>query len=63
MVPNSFMKPNEDKCHLMIFEAKRDTEIDIKIGETPNKENKEQNLQSITLDQSLSFKTHVKDLC
>jgi len=31
--PNSFMKLNEDNRHLMIFGAKRDTEIAIKIGE------------------------------
>jgi len=56
--PNSFMKLNEDNRHLMIFGAKRDTEITIKIGEARVKESKEQNLLCITLDQSLSFKTH-----
>ena len=45
------------------FGAKRDTEITIKIGEAPIKESKEQNLLGITLNQSLSFKTPVKDLC
>ena len=61
--PNNFMKLNEDKCYLMIFGAKRDNEITIKTGEAPIKKSKEQNLLGITLDQSLSFKTHAKDLC
>ena len=31
--PNNGMKLNEDKCHLMIFGAKRSNETTIKIGE------------------------------
>ena len=55
---NKFMKLYEEKCHLAIFGAKRDTEIIVKIGEGAIKEGNEQNLVGITLDQSLSFKTH-----
>ena len=36
------MKLNEDKCHLMICGAKRDTEITVKIGEACIKESREQ---------------------
>ena len=61
--PNNFMKPNEDKCHLMIFGAKGNNEISIKIGEACVKESKEENLLGITLDRSLSFKQHVRVLC
>ena len=57
------MKLNEDKCHLMIFVAKRDTKITFKIGEACIKESKELSLLGITLDQSFSFKTHLKTLC
>ena len=41
---------------LMIFGAKRDTEITIKIEEARIKESEEQNLLGITVDQSFSFK-------
>ena len=61
--PNNFMKLNEDKCHLMIFGAKGNNEISIKIGETRVKESTEENLLGITFDQSLSFKQHVRALC
>ena len=61
--PNNFMKLTEDKWHLIIFGEKRDADITIKIGEAPMKESKEQYLLGITLGQSLSSKTHVKDLC
>ena len=60
---NNFMKLNEDKCHLIIFGAKPDTEITIRLGEARVKASKEQNLLGITLHQSLSFKTHVNSLC
>ena len=59
---NDFMKRNEDKCHLMIFGVKRDTEIAIRIGEACIKESKEQSLLGITLDQTFSFKTLVRPL-
>ena len=46
--PNNFMKLKEDKYHLM---------------KTRVKESKEHNLLCMTLDQSLSFKTHFKTFC
>ena len=61
--PNNFMKLNEDKCHLMIFGAKGNNEISIKIGEACVKESKEEKLLGITFDRSLSFKQHVRTLC
>ena len=60
--PNNCMKLNEDKCNLMIFGAKGSNETTIKIGEACVKESTEENLLDITLDQSLSFKQHVKAL-
>ena len=60
--PNNFMKLNEDKCHFVILSTKRDTEIAIKIEEAPIKDSKEQILLGITLDQSVFFEIHVKDL-
>ena len=54
--PNNGMKLNEEKCHLMIFGAKRSNETTIKIGEACVKESTEENLLGILLDQSLSFK-------
>ena len=61
--PNNGMKLNEDKCHLMIFGAKRSNETTVKIGEAYVKESTEENLLGITFDQSHSFKQHVKALC
>ena len=61
--PNNFMKLNEDKCHLMIFGAKGNNKISIKIGEACVKESKEENPLGITFDRSLSFKQHVTALC
>ena len=43
--PNNVMKLNEDKCHLMKFGLKGDTEVTIKIGEACIKESKEQRHQ------------------
>ena len=57
------MKLSEDKCHLMIFGAKRNNEISMTIGEACVKENTEETLLGITFDQSLSFKEHVRALC
>ena len=56
------MMLNEDKCQLMIFGAKGSNETTIKLGGACVKESKEENLLGITLDQSLSFKQHVKAL-
>ena len=61
--PNNCMNLNEDKCHLIIFGAKGDNQITIKIGEACVKESSEENLLGITFDRSLSFKGHVKTLC
>ena len=61
--PNNFVKLNESKCNLMIFVAKRDTEITFKIGEAYIKESRMQTLLGITTDRSFSFKTNVKTLC
>ena len=57
------MKLNEDKCHLMIFGAKRSNETTIKIGEACVKESTEENLLGTTFDQSLSLKQHERALC
>ena len=61
--PNSFMKLNADKCHLMIFGAKGNNEISITIDVARVKECTEENLLGITFDQSFSFKQHVRALC
>ena len=61
--PNNCMKLNEDKCHLMIFDAKGSNETTITIREVRLKENRKENLIGIAFDQSLSFKQHVKALC
>ena len=60
--PNTRMKLNEDKCHLMIFGGKSD-EVSVKIGEANVKESKEEKLLGIIFDQTLSFKQNVKTLC
>ena len=60
--PNSCMKLNEDKCHLMIFGRKSNL-VSVKIGEANVKESKEEKLLGIIFDQTLRFKQHVKALC
>ena len=61
--PTNLTKLNEDKCHLMVFGTRGGNEIIIKIGEVCVKECTGENLLGITLDQSFSFKEHVKILC
>ena len=61
--PNNLMKLNEKKCHLIVFGARGGNDITIKIGEAYVKESMRESLLGITLDQSLSFKEHVKILC
>ena len=61
--PNSYMKPNEDKCHLMIYGVKRDNRFIINMGEACVKESTEENLLSIAFDKSLSFREYAKILC
>ena len=56
--PNYSMKLDEDKCHLMIFDAKGSNQTTIKIGMACLKESTEENL-GITVDQSVSFEQKV----
>ena len=60
--PNSRMKLNEDKFHLMIFGGKSN-EVSVKIGEANVKESKKEKLLGIIFDQTLSFTQYVKTLC
>ena len=59
---NNFMKVNEDKYHMMIFDAKGCNEITGKIGEALVKESTERHLLGIILDQSFPSKRHVATL-
>lgn len=59
---SSFMKLNDDKCHLMIFgSTKNDTMIKIENAEV--KESYREKLLGITFDKKLGFKKHIEDLC
>ena len=54
------MKPNGDKCHLLVTTEKSVT-INIDGSNVENK--KEQKLLGIKFDSSLSFKGHITSLC
>ena len=59
------MKLNEDKCHLIIFEASKE-KVNIHVGELQIEESDDEKLLGkviITLDKKLSFKKHVQALC
>ena len=60
--PNNYMKPNEEKCHVIIFGGMHD-DIRVKIGTSVIKETKEQMLLGINIDNKLTFKSHVETLC
>ena len=54
------MKPNGDKCHLLVMTEKS---VSINIGRSNVRNKKEQKLLSIKFDSSLSFKGHITGLC
>ena len=60
--PNNCMKINEDHYHLMSFGGKSD-KVSIKIGEANVNEHIKEMLLGIVIDQTLSFKQHVRNLC
>ena len=59
---NCYMKPNGDKCHMMIFGEKINN-LSIKIGSTAITESSEEKLLGVTLDKQLSSKTLAPSLC
>ena len=54
------MKPNGDKCHLLVTTEKS---VSINIDESNVENKKEQKLLGIKFDSSLSFKGHITSLC
>ena len=54
------MKPNGDKCHLVVTTEKS---ISINIGGSNVTNKKEQKLLGIKFDSSLSFEGHITSLC
>ena len=54
------MKPNGDKCHLLVTTEKS---VSINIDGSNVESNKEQKLLGIRFDSSLSFKGHITSLC
>ena len=54
------MKPNGDKCHLLVTTEKS---VSIDIGESNVENKKEQKLLGIKFDSSLSFKGRITSLC
>ena len=56
----NYMKPNGDKCHLLVT-TEKSVRINIDGSNVENK--KEQKLLGIKFDSSLSFKGHITSLC
>ena len=54
------MKPNGDKCHLLVTTEKS---VSINIGGSNVRNKKEQKLLGIKFDSSLSLKGHITNLC
>ena len=59
---NSYMKLNEDKCHLLVGEYKHES-IWAKIGDTRIWESNKQKLLGVHIDRTLSFQEHFSNLC
>ena len=60
--PENYMKLNVDKCYLIIFGEKND-KMKLRIGDAVIEESDKVTLLGMTLDTTLSFKTHVQSLC
>ena len=54
------MKVNTDKCHLIVS---TDEPIEIPVGESLIKRSTCEKLLGLTIDDKLSFDTHIKGLC
>ena len=54
------MKPNGDKCHLLVTTEKS---VSINMGGSNVRNKKEQKLLGIKFDSSLSLKGHITNLC
>ena len=59
---NSFMKLNQDKCHLLISEFKYKN-VRAKIEKTKIWESKKQKLLVVEIDRILSFHKYIASLC
>ena len=58
-MPNNYTKRNEEKCHVITFGGMHD-DIRVKIGTSVIKETREQMLLGISIDNKLTFKSHVE---
>ena len=58
---SNLMKFNGDKCHYMI--SKQNSTLSMKIDNNSSKERREEKLLGITLDKTLSFKSHLVTIC
>ena len=58
--PDSYMRLNEEKCHLMTFSTSS-TDTSIHVGNAQIKESSEEKLLGVTLDKHRTFKSHVSN--
>ena len=55
---NNYMKLNTDKCKLIVA-GRKDQEVSVRVGNSEIRENKEVELLGVTIDNQLSFSTHL----
>ena len=58
----NYMKLNADKCHLLIAGQKHEWSW-VKVGEGLIWESQNEKLLGVNIDNALSFKIHIKDIC
>ena len=55
---NNYMKLNTDKCKLIVA-GRKDQEVSVRVGNSEIRENNEVELLGVTIDNQLSFSTHL----
>ena len=60
---DNYMKPNEDKCHLITLGANHADAISTKIGSSTIDESNQEKLLGVIIDNKLTFEDYLSNLC